>query len=82
MYKIGYIDSSKKQYIYYLLNFDFVLNDTNVYGFLRKLIYNGSDYDADKIYEIISRMKPLTDKEELLTLTQYIRNKKINDLLD
>jgi hypothetical protein len=73
---------NKKQYIYYLLDFDFVLNDHNIYGFLRGLIYNGSDYDADRIYEIISRMKPLSHKEELLTLTQYIRNKKINDLLD
>ena len=72
----------KKQYIYYLLDFDFVLNDHNIYGALRKLIYNGLDYDADRIYEIISRMKPLSHKEELLTLNQYIRNKKINDLLD
>ena len=73
---------NKKKYIYYLLDFDFVLNDHNIYGALRKLIYNGLDYDADRIYEIISRMKPLSHKEELLTLTQYIRNKKINDLLD
>jgi hypothetical protein len=75
------MNDNKRHYVYYLLDHDFVMNDPKVYEYLRKLIYSGLDYDENNIYNNLIKMKPLTYNEELLTLSQYIRDKKLSEIL-
>jgi hypothetical protein len=75
------MNDNKRHYVYYLLDHDFVMNDPKVYEYLRKLIYSGLDYDENHIYNNLIKMKPLTYNEELLTLSQYIRDKKLSEIL-
>jgi hypothetical protein len=75
------MNDNKRHYVYYLLDHDFVMNDPKVYEYLRKLIYSGLDYDENHIHNNLIKMKPLTYNEELLTLSQYIRDKKLSEIL-
>jgi hypothetical protein len=75
------MNDNKRHYVYYLLDHDFVMNDPKVYEYLRKLLYSGLDYDENNIYNNLIKMKPLTYNEELLTLSQYIRDKKLSEIL-
>ena len=35
------LDNNKREYLYYLLNFEFIINNSNIYESLRKLLYKG-----------------------------------------
>ena len=76
------ISNEKKSWIYYLLGFKFVNDDANLYGYIRDILYDGRDFDDKDLFMIIQNKKPLSDKSEVCSFIIWLRDKKINYLLN
>ena len=72
----------KRTYLYYLLDFDFIRRDVDLAPLIRDRLYKGIDYDDIRLYNQISKIKQISNTDELLTLTQLMRNKKISEILE
>jgi len=76
------LDNNKREYLYYLLNFEFIINNSNIYESLRKLLYKGCDYDEDVMIKTITSLKPLSYNDNVLTFKQFFRERKLEIILD
>jgi hypothetical protein len=72
---------NKRDWLYYLLNFQFITDDKGIYQRIRDMIYNGIDFDDVKIYKDIMFIKPISDKSEVYSFKEWARDKKINQIL-
>lgn len=74
--------TEEKKYLYYLLNFGFVINNPTLYTGIRHLIYDKrSVNDIDDIYKLCLKYKPLSDHSDVLSYYEYTRDKKLKIIL-
>lgn len=70
-----------RKYLYYLLNFGFVINNPTLYTGIRDLIYSKRDIDTDNIHKLCMKYKPHSDDSELMSYLEYTREKKLKIIL-
>ena len=63
----------KKQYLVYIISLPSI--EGTIYEKLRDIIYKGEDYNETSLYNTVSKF------HTIMTMEQYIRNKKIEKLL-
>ena len=72
----------KKNWLYYLLEFQFIKNDQNLYQYIRDLLYRGKNFDDVDLYMIIQNKKPLSDNSEIYSMVQWVRDFKIDQIIN
>ena len=68
--------SDKRQYIYYMM--DFISSDNKWYEKMRDTLYSGKDYSEAILHDGVS----LHCKEKPMTLANFIRDRKINLIIN
>lgn len=63
----------KKQYLVYIISLPSI--EGTIYEKIRYIIYKGEDYNETSLYNTVSKF------HTIMTMEQYIRNKKIEELL-
>lgn len=76
------MEPTLKDWIYYLLKFDFIIKNTDVYKRLRDILYEKHEFDEITISKYIKNHQPLTCKEVVLNYKEYVREKKLNLILE
>lgn len=73
------MNSTKRKYLYYILEFPYIKNN-NLYTIIRDFLYKNVDYDIDALYKMCILYKPLTEKKYFMTYNEFIRNNKLISL--
>ena len=73
--------NEKRDWLYYLLDFKFIIDDKVLYQRIRDIIYRGHDFNDVTFYKETIWFKPSSDNSVVYSFKEWIRDKKIDQII-